>query len=233
MLRKMTALMKDCAQQEVADLHLGEGFYNHWVIVQDPFQQTFSKPTDAVSLDFHSGFLNHSLDEIKEFVDTRLGQDGLGQGEDSYDNLSDDRFGIIDERTADDNTILFLVYDIVDSLQEAEIRVAWNNATERDKALVRCFWSEDTESDIRFLANTIEGLDSTMGIEEMSDKVYSHMDSLRREEGIMRWFEIRLDAGYTVLGKSGIWLIGAADTLIDRTEFDEDGVMRGSKTDQS
>ncbi|KAG9644979.1 hypothetical protein KCU95_g12531, partial [Aureobasidium melanogenum] len=192
------------AQQEVAQLQLGEGFYNHWVVVQDPDQQTFSKPTNSVSLDFHSGFSNRTSDQIKEFVDTRLGEGGLGQGEDLNDNLSSDTFGIIDERTASDNTILYLVYDIVDSFQEAEIRVAWNNATERDRALVRCFWSEDTESDVRFLANTIDGIDSTMDIGEMSDKVYSYMDGLRREEGIMRWFEIRMDAGYTVLGSSGI-----------------------------
>ncbi|CAD0098594.1 unnamed protein product [Aureobasidium mustum] len=222
------------AHFEVQTLNLGDDFYNHWVLIQNPLQTTFSKPTNAVSLDFDSGFSNHTLNQIKHFVDTRLGENGLGQGETPYDNLSDDRFGIIDERTAEDETILFVVYDMVDSLQEAEIRVAWNDASEHDRALVRCSWSEDTESDIEFLASTIGGIDDTMGIGEMSDKVYNYMDDLRNGEAVMRWFEIRLDVGYSVLAHGGIWLIGAADTLIDRTEFDEDGVMRGrDRIDQS
>lgn len=80
----------------------------------------------------------------------------------------------------------------------------------------------------------IETIDDTMEIEEMSDEVYNYMDSLRIEEAVMSWFEIRLDAGFSVLAHGGIWLIGAADTLIDRTEFDEDGVMRGrDRIDQS
>lgn len=220
------------AQQEVAQLQLGDEFYNHWVVIQDPYQQTFSKPSNSVFLDFHSGFLKHTLDEIQDFVETKLGEGGLGQGEDLNDNLSSDTFGIIDERMAIDNTILYLVFDYIDSFQEVEIRVAWNNATEHDKALMRCFWSEHTESDIRFLANTIGGINDTMGIEEMSDQVYDYMESLRTEDGIFRWFEIRLDAGYTVMAHGGIWLLGAPDTISGRLDFDDDGVMRSpTRTD--
>ncbi|KAK6003730.1 hypothetical protein QM012_009501 [Aureobasidium pullulans] len=222
------------AQQEVANLHLGDAFYNHWVLISDPSQQNFSKPTNNVSLDFHSGFLVYTLDSIKEFVDIKLGQDGLGQGEHSHDNLSNDRFGIIDERTAKDNTILYMVEDYIDSFQEAEIRVAWNNATEHDKALVRCFLSEDTEADILFLASSTDDIDHTTGIEEIKDKVYEYLEELRDEEGVTRWFEIRLDAGYTVMAHGGIWLLGAPDTISGRLDFGDDGVMRGpNRTDQS
>lgn len=203
-------------------------------MVQDLSQQTFFKPSNSVSLDFHSGFLNHTLDQIKEFVEVELGEGGLGQGEDLNDSLSSDTFGIIDERTADNNTILYLVFDYVDSFQEAEMRVAWDNATEHDKALMRCFWSEHTESDIRLLANTIDGINDAMSIEEMSDRVYNYMESLRTEDGVFRWFEIRLDAEYTVMAHGGIWLTGAPNTISGRLDFDDDGVMRSlNRTDHA
>lgn len=45
------------------------------------------------------------------------------------DWLADDAFGIIDARTAQDNTILLCVKETVDAVQEAEVRVAWDRGT--------------------------------------------------------------------------------------------------------
>lgn len=45
------------------------------------------------------------------------------------DWLADDAFGIIDARTAQDNTIVFVAQETVDAVQEAEVRVAWDRGT--------------------------------------------------------------------------------------------------------
>ncbi|CAD0114216.1 unnamed protein product [Aureobasidium uvarum] len=113
------------------------------------------------------------------------------------------------------------------SIQEAEMAVAWNRANEYEKALVRCLYSENDDADIILLANTIEDIDPDGDIEEVREQVHDYVYNLKEEEGVSKWFEIRMDAGFTILGSGGIFLLGAVETLIDRKGFDDEGVMRG------
>ncbi|KAH0399290.1 hypothetical protein KCU89_g6359, partial [Aureobasidium melanogenum] len=215
------------AQQEAQNPQLGDGFYNKWVVIEDPAQQTVSKPTESVAVDFQSGFLNYSLDQVKAFVNERLGEGGLGQGEGTLDHLSGATFGIIDERTARDNTVLLLVQDLVDDVQQAAIRLAWSQATEYDKALTRCSSDESTDEDIALVARTIATIDPEDDDEQIKDKIADYLDQLREDTEVLRWFEFRIDAGYSILGMAGLYYSGATDSLLERAEFDENGVLRG------
>ncbi|CAD0085106.1 unnamed protein product [Aureobasidium vineae] len=165
--------------------------------------------------------------EVKSFVDQRLGECGLGQGDNPLDHLSGDTFGIIDERTARDDTVLFLVQDLVNDVQEAKIRVAWDRATDYDEALTRCSWDEGTDEDIALLSKMIATIDLTNDVAQTKDKIAEYLDQLREDTEVLKWFEFRLDAGYSILGNGGLYLMGAVETLLQRDEFDEDGVMCG------
>jgi len=91
-----------------------------------------AKPnTCPVEKTFQSEFLDASLQVLRDFVTSRCGEDGLGHDEGGVymDWLADDAFGVIDGRTAEDNTILFVVQEAVDAVQEAEVRVAWDKGS--------------------------------------------------------------------------------------------------------
>jgi hypothetical protein len=72
--------------------------------------------------------MDASVETLQIFVAERCGENGLGRDSSIYmDWLTDDAFGVIDARTAEDDTILFCVKEIVGAIQEAEVRLAWNN----------------------------------------------------------------------------------------------------------
>lgn len=107
-----------------------EDFENRWTLVQHPNQQTVAKPSIAPTEPFRSGFLSASVEALQDFVSKRCGENGLGHTSDVYmDWLADDAFGVIDARTAQDNTILFCARETVDAIQEAEVRLAWNKGS--------------------------------------------------------------------------------------------------------
>jgi hypothetical protein len=85
--------------------------------------------------------LDTSVETLQEFVTSRCGENGLGHDSKIYmDWLADDAFGVIDARTAEDSTILFCVKEIVDAIQEAEVRMAWDKGM---KTLhLHSFWSK-------------------------------------------------------------------------------------------
>lgn len=104
-----------------------EDFENRWALVQHPDQQTVTKPSVAPSDPFQSGFLDVETQALQDFLARKCGQNGLGHTNDVYmDWLADDAFGVIDARTAQDNTVLFCARENVDAIQEAEVRLAWN-----------------------------------------------------------------------------------------------------------
>ncbi|KAG9673553.1 hypothetical protein KCU87_g5023, partial [Aureobasidium melanogenum] len=215
------------AQQEAERLQSAENFHNRWVVISEPSQQSVTKPTDSVALDFRSGFLDYSLDQIKNYVKSHLGENGLGQGKNSLDHLSDDAFAIINTRTAADNTVLFLIQDFINDVQEAEIRVAWGRANEYDKCITLCSWEEGTDEDLASLLRAIGKGDLTDDAGDKREIIAGYLEQLREESEVLRWFEIRMDAGYSILGNGGLSFKGAADSLIDRDAFGQDGVMRG------
>jgi len=124
-----SVLRSAAAEKEEED----EGFENRWVLVRYPDQDMIiTKPsTCPVEKTFQSGFLDASIRVLQDFVTSRCGENGLGRGEGGVymDWLADDAFGVIDGRTAEDNTVLFCVREIVDAVQEAEVRVAWDKGS--------------------------------------------------------------------------------------------------------
>jgi len=119
----INSVLRSAAAEKEED----ESFENRWVVVQYPDQHMITKPsTCPVDKTFQSGFLGASIQVLQYFVTSRCGEDGLGHdgGGVYMDWLADDAFGAIDGRTAEDNTILFCVREIVDAVQEAEVRVA-------------------------------------------------------------------------------------------------------------
>jgi hypothetical protein len=104
-----------------------EDFENRWSLIQHPSQQSVTKPSIAPIETFQNGFLDASIEVVQDFLSSKCGENGLGHGSEVYmDWLADDAFGVIDAQTAEDNTILFGVKEMVDAIQEAEVRVAWD-----------------------------------------------------------------------------------------------------------
>jgi hypothetical protein len=107
-----------------------EDFENRWTLIQHPDQRTITKPSIAPIKTFQSGFVDASIETLQQFVASRCGENGLGHdGEVYMDWLADDAFGVIDARTAEDNTILFCAREIVDAVQEAEVRLTWDKGS--------------------------------------------------------------------------------------------------------
>jgi hypothetical protein len=104
-----------------------EDFENRWSLIQHPSQQSVTKPSIAPIETFQNGFLDASIEVVQDFLSSKCGENGLGHDSEVYmDWLADDAFGVIDAQTAEDNTILFGVKEMVDAIQEAEVRVAWD-----------------------------------------------------------------------------------------------------------
>jgi hypothetical protein len=104
-----------------------EDFENRWSLIQHISQETAHKPSIAPISLFSSGFLNATIETLQDLVTTNCREDGLGHDSKIYmDWLADDAFGVIDARTAEDDTILFCVRETVDAIREAEVRLAWD-----------------------------------------------------------------------------------------------------------
>lgn len=104
----------------------GEHWGNDWVLMEQLSDRNFSALTMPPVRPFESGFLNTSISHLQNFVTIELngGSDQLPSS-----------FGIIDERTALDNTISFWAQDDVNPIQEAQIRTMWGGETPLDRTL--------------------------------------------------------------------------------------------------
>lgn len=111
-----------------AETEEDEDFENRWSLIPHTSQTTADKPSIAPVEDFTTDFTNASLKKLQTFVAERCGENGLGceEGGVYMDWLANDAFGVIDARTAEDETILFCAKESVDAIQEAEVRLAWN-----------------------------------------------------------------------------------------------------------
>ena len=119
----MNSILKSAAAEKEED----EDFENRWCLIHHASQQVVTKPTVAPISPFQGGFIDASLETLQRFLVNRCGENGLGHDSGIYmDWLANDAFGVIDARTTEDDTILFCVEEIVDAIQEAEVRVAWD-----------------------------------------------------------------------------------------------------------
>lgn len=202
---------------------------NIWVLIQHPSQHTLAKPTDPPVSAFQTGFLGWSIEQLQYFVKTTFGENGLGSGADGHlGYIADDAFAVIDERTAKDNTILFLSQEYTDSVQKAEVHVAWKKGSARDEALIRYTNGEESEEDIVLLTKSSdEQHTDNQGIEGRRARLESWMGQDKNEPSA-RWFEFRLNIRTAIQDTYGIYERGAFDSLLNpAADFDESGVMVG------
>ncbi|KAH0021343.1 hypothetical protein KCU78_g6171, partial [Aureobasidium melanogenum] len=214
-----------------------EDFENRWCLIQHPNQQVVAKPSIAPVEYFQSGFLSASVKVLQGFVARSCGETGLGHDNDVYmDWLADDAFGVIDARTAQDNTILFCVREDVDAIQEAEIRKVWNKGTRSDEILSKFIKDagDIDDQDTMFLVENLaidkdyamETNVADIGLDEAKQKINDWIN-LEQQEGRPRWFEIRMVVENAMKNSYGISNIGPAAVLTEmKDDFDEDGVMR-------
>jgi len=216
---------KEKFQAESSDELVG----NIWVLIQTPGQQTFSKPTEPPVVDFEKGFLGWSAEQLQDLVQAKFSPDGLGHESSGHtDCLADDAFAIVDQRTAKDNTVAFFAQELVDPVNEAEVRVAWRKSTERDEALVRFANGDELKEDVRYLVEDVRGESaSDLNIEEARERLQDWFEQ-EKEDSKVIWFEFRLSLDSAIQNIHGIFQRGAFDSLLNREEdFDEDGVMVG------
>ncbi|THX63398.1 hypothetical protein D6D08_08235 [Aureobasidium pullulans] len=100
-----------------------------WLLIEHPDQHDFSGPTMPLRQHFDNGFLNASNDELQQFINVKL----LGHAGAMYSTAS--LYGVIDQRTAEDNTISFFIQDDVNPIQEAQIRSMWGTGSALDNTL--------------------------------------------------------------------------------------------------
>ncbi|KAK6005257.1 hypothetical protein QM012_008036 [Aureobasidium pullulans] len=115
----------------------GERWGSDWLLIEQRYHQDFSVPTMPLVQPFKSGFLNASIDHLQNFVTIELNGRAGAMAE------LPTAFGIIDERTALDNTISFWVQDHVSPMQEAQIRTMWGGETALDRMLAN--YIDDSE----------------------------------------------------------------------------------------
>lgn len=201
---------------------------NRWVLVHRPTQQTFSKPTAPPVTAFETGFLNTSIDELEQFIETTFGDGRLGSASqtDMFDYIADNGFGVVDDRTARDDTILFCARELVDAVQEAQICVAWHKGSERDKALVRYLNKQETDEDVEFLVGEIYGEDDMNAREDEDLRTRLGKWVLQdQQQCTEKWATFRLKHATAMSDIIGIFHIGVHDALEKLDDFDEDGVL--------
>ncbi|KAG9566831.1 hypothetical protein KCU79_g3453, partial [Aureobasidium melanogenum] len=212
----------------------GEHWGNDWVLVEQHVHPNFSVPTMPPVQPFESGFLNTSIHHLQNFVTIEL-----TQGTDQLPSP----FGIIDDRTALDNTVSFWAQDDVNPIQEAQIRTMWGGETPLDRILATYIapfehlsydydttanmtqeesrahllaW-EDTELD-RLALQFYKLADSTRVFEGASEARECLDDWIQGEElnQTTKWFEFRLDASCAM---GHIYLIGDYGPVEIMTDF--------------
>jgi hypothetical protein len=121
--KTIDSVLRSAAAEKEED----EDFENRWTLMQQPSQTLVAKPSVAPVGAFQSGFVDASTETLRQFVSSRCGENGLGHDGKIYmDWLADDAFGVVNARTAEDDTVLFCVRETVDAIQEAEVRLAWD-----------------------------------------------------------------------------------------------------------
>lgn len=201
-------------------------FRNPWILIQQPDQKTIdSKPTAAPLSKLSAKFVNQTNEQLQAFVEATFGSDGLGHNDNEHnDFLANDAFGVIDARTKQDGSIAFFAQETVDPVQEAEVRVAWDESTEFDEALVRFANEEETDEDEELLLSFIN-LKGAEDPEAARTRLEEWLEDQKGQETV-KWFQFRLDGKTAVQCTCGIYERGASDSLLKREEdFDEEGVM--------
>ncbi|KAF2180441.1 hypothetical protein K469DRAFT_592578 [Zopfia rhizophila CBS 207.26] len=95
-------------------------FDNSWVLITSRNQTDFQKPATAPVEPFKRDFIGATVDELDEFVKANFGEGGWGHSShQSCDYIASEVFSILDARTAEDETLVFVINDLVDTVNKA------------------------------------------------------------------------------------------------------------------
>ncbi|KAF2731231.1 hypothetical protein EJ04DRAFT_579295 [Polyplosphaeria fusca] len=240
----------------------GEGdplFQNRWVLIEAPNQTTFQKPSTGPLEHFQSEFIGATIEELVQFAEQNLGkrEGAMGRGNASrLDHITNEIFGVLDTRTAEDGTLIFVSSDLISAEEEARMRWVWGNGSRRDEALLRYSnWSHEfpdaTDADVAILARDVEqplqnvilsdelgvpNQDAVLGLSNYSttsevseserEKVGQWYDNVATN-GREVWIGIRLPADDALWNIYGIFFRGGVDFLMyPENDFDETGAMQ-------
>ena len=192
---------------------LNEGFSpgyfwgGDWLLIEHPDQHDFSGPTMPLREHLDNGFLNASNDELQQFINVKL----LGHARAMYSTAS--LYGVIDQRTAEDNTISFFIQDDVNPIQEAQIRSAWGTGSALDDTLARY---------VDPMGHIASHPDNTVDITtaEARANIIALKDELTEREAL-RFFELTsfgesLDDAVNAKDRPNDWLDGQALNVTNR-----------------
>ncbi|KAF2490068.1 hypothetical protein BU16DRAFT_544402 [Lophium mytilinum] len=189
---------------------------NPWVLIQTRDQESFAEPTIPPVEPSESGFIGATIEELSNFVETTFGDDGRGH------YIQNDRFGVLDARTREDNTLEFVVKEGLSPLDLAQLRIIDGNYTRHDEAMVRYSERKATQEDLAVLVHQIrdipqhssdqQPLETEVSEEDITtfrklfikQNVGSNMWETLNDE----WVRVRLDVATAGQNTAGIYQIG-------------------------
>ncbi|ORX93379.1 hypothetical protein BCR34DRAFT_580545 [Clohesyomyces aquaticus] len=130
-----TILTKASKEQETHDqrhVDKNKPYANYWVLVKSRNQTEFETPTNGLVEPFENDFVDTTVQELCGFVQENFGEDGK-----LHNGVSDNFFGLLDARTARDQTLVCMSDCLISLEDKARIRVSWGLASREDEALVR------------------------------------------------------------------------------------------------
>jgi hypothetical protein len=86
---------------------------------------------------FRSEFIGATIEELGNFVETTFGCTGRGNQGPRGNYIQKDKFGVLDARTMEGNTLDLVVKEPLTPIESAELRVTWGGSTRHDEAMVR------------------------------------------------------------------------------------------------
>jgi hypothetical protein len=158
------------ARNEIPLYHSPEDkdiFKNCWVILHNRNQTEFQKPTLQVTEPFNNDFIGATVEELGVFVQQNFGRDGqmgVDPEEGRSNHIANEVFGVLDARTIEDQSILFVSHDSLSLADKAHINIKWGIATRLDEALSRyapmysTHHGDATEEDVSLLVQKMDDL---------------------------------------------------------------------------
>jgi hypothetical protein len=192
----------------------------------------FPRPTTSLGPDFKSDSISITVKELSRFVKENFGESDnvLGPGK-GYNYIASEIFGIIDQPVDVDDTILFVVDDLVNPINKTPIRLNWRrNLTRLEEAVAWYTMANSTDENLELLLEHIRKLASTQSDRKVSVEDKQRLISCEKEEiEKMKhiWAELRLKTDSVFWSIGGVLYRGGLDYMLYLgDEFDKNGVMK-------
>ncbi|KAF2762486.1 hypothetical protein EJ05DRAFT_534032 [Pseudovirgaria hyperparasitica] len=171
-------VLKAAAREERRDKRLK----NSWVLVLLENQPIFPMPTTIISR-FYEDFIDWNIFELGDFCRRQFERTGL---------ISSEDFAVIDKRSLEDQTVLFVRWEIYTPEDDAILRIVWGDATPEDEArLKRIVRTPEDEA----LLRKVQGK-ATMHDEALLQRAKE--DALREDRPALETIQIAQDEAIRV-----------------------------------